>query len=90
MRSSKPCGEITGIVLVLSLALASKAFDSEICIFSVLGFQSQKEKANKARQLQLRPQVDILHMINNGKKNPKIHENEKHGAGEGSEGQKLD
>ena len=68
MRSSKPCGEITGIVLVLSLALASKAFDSEICIFSVLGFQSQKEKANKARQLQLRPQVDILHMINNGKK----------------------
>ena len=68
MRSSKPCGEITGIVLVLSLALASKAFDLEICIFSVLGFQSQKEKANKARQLQLRPQVDILHMINNGKK----------------------
>ena len=63
--------------------------------FSVLGFQSQgrkkkKEKANKAKQLQLRPWVNILHMISNGKKNPKIHENEKHGAGEEGEGEKLD
>ena len=82
-------------MLVLSLALASKAFDLEIYILVFLVFRAReekkkKEKANKAKQLQLRPWVNILHMISNGKKNPKIHENEKHGAGQGGEGEKLD
>ena len=79
---------------VLSLALASKAFDLEIYMLVFLVFRAREEKKErkkeKAKHLQLRPQVNILHMISNEKKIPKIHENEKHGEGEGGEGQKLD
>ena len=72
MRSHKSCTEITGVVPVLSLALASKAFDLEIYMLVFLVFRAREEKKErkkeKAKQLQLRPQVNILHMISNEKK----------------------